>query len=106
MKSIALNDNTYWDATGVYDSTSHKTQRELNAQNDSAIAAKYTKPSTGIPKDHLSQSVISSLDKADSALQEHQSLSAYRTSAAQDAIDNNQDTVIAGKASIDVWRLG
>lgn len=32
MKSIALNDNTYWDATGVYDSTSHKTQRELNKQ--------------------------------------------------------------------------
>ena len=87
MKSIALNDNTYWDATGVYDSTSHKTQRELNEQNDSAIAAKYTKPPTGIPKDHLSQSVISSLDKADSALQNHQSLSAYRTSAAQDVID-------------------
>lgn len=69
MKSIALNDNTYWDATGVYDSTFHKTQHELNEQNDSAIAAKYTKPSTGIPKDHLAQSVISSLNKADSALQ-------------------------------------
>ncbi len=32
MKSIALNNNIYWDATGIYDSTSHKTQRELNKQ--------------------------------------------------------------------------
>lgn len=72
MKSIVLNDNTYWDATGVYDSTSHKTQRELNEQNDNAIAAKYTKPSTGIPKSDLTQAVRDSLDKADTALQQNQ----------------------------------
>lgn len=47
----------------------------------------YSKPSGGIPKTDLTSAVQSSLDKADSALQEHQSLAAYRTASAQDAID-------------------
>lgn len=47
----------------------------------------YSKPSDGIPKTDLASAVQSSLDKADSALQEHQSLSSYRTSSEQDAID-------------------
>lgn len=37
----------------------------------------YNKPSTGIPKSDLSSDIQSSLDKADSALQQHQSLSDY-----------------------------
>lgn len=37
----------------------------------------YSKPSTGIPKSDLSSDIQSSLDKADSALQQHQSLSDY-----------------------------
>lgn len=36
--------------------------------------SKYNKPNTGIPKTDLSSTVQSSLDKADTALQEHQSL--------------------------------
>lgn len=51
------------------------------------VAAKYTKPSGGIPKSDLSSGVQSSLDKADSALQEHQSLAAYRKASEQDVID-------------------
>lgn len=47
----------------------------------------YSKPSSGIPKTDLASAVQSSLNKADSALQTHQSLDAYRTSAAQDVID-------------------
>lgn len=42
-----------------------------------AIDVKYTKPSTGIPKSDLESSVQTSLGKADTALQEHQSLTAY-----------------------------
>ena len=39
----------------------------------------YTKPSTGIPESDLDSSVQSSLSKADTALQEHQSLANYAT---------------------------
>ena len=39
------------------------------------VNAKYTKPTTGIPKTDLESSVQSSLNKADTALQEHQDIS-------------------------------
>ena len=62
------------------------------------IYSKYTKPEGGIPKTDLAQDVQNSLSKADTALQEHQSLAAYRTAEAQDLIDNaKQDKLIAGK---------
>lgn len=57
------------------------------AKNESDIGGRYAKPSSGIPKGDLDSGVQSSLEKADSALQEHQSLAAYRTASAQDAID-------------------
>lgn len=57
----------------------------------------YSKPSGGIPKTDLASDVRTSLGKADSALQEHQSLAAYRTSADQDTIDAAQNTAIAAK---------
>lgn len=97
MKSIKMTDDRYWDATGLFDSTLNKTQREVNAAQASATAAKYTKPASGIPKTDLASGVQASLDKADTAIQQHQSLAAYRTAAAQDAIDAAQDTAIAGK---------
>ena len=58
----------------------------------------YSKPTGGIPKTDLANDVQASLSKAETALQEHQSLAAYRTSAAQDIIDNGkQDKLIAGE---------
>jgi hypothetical protein len=57
----------------------------------------YSKPSGGIPKTDLASDVRTSLGKADSALQEHQSLDAYRTASAQDSIDAAQDAAIAAK---------
>lgn len=57
----------------------------------------YSKPSGGIPKSDLASDVQTSLSKADTALQQHQSLSAYRTASAQDTIDGAQDTAIAAK---------
>lgn len=50
----------------------------------------YSKPAGGIPKSDLAAAVQTSLGKADTALQEHQSLAAYRTAAAQDAIDSGK----------------
>lgn len=64
---------------------------------ESGWDAKYAKPSGGIPKTDLESGVQASLEKADSALQEHQSLAAYRTSAAQDVIDGGkQPTLVSG----------
>ena len=54
----------------------------------------YSKPAGGIPKSDLAAAVQTSLGKADTALQEHQSLAAYRTSAAQDIIDNDKQDKI------------
>lgn len=41
MKSIALNNERYWDASGLYDSSIHKTQQEINATivNDEMLAS-------------------------------------------------------------------
>lgn len=65
---------------------------------EAQLNSKYTKPASGIPKTDLASDVQASLDKADTALQEHQSLTAYRTSADQDVIDGSkQDKLIAGE---------
>ena len=58
---------------------------------------KYSKPTGGIPKTDLAAAVQTSLGKADTALQQHQSLSAYRTASAQDAIDNKKVNKVTGK---------
>ena len=50
---------------------------------------KYVKPTDGIPKTDLAAAVQASLDKADTALQTHQSLAAYRTAFDQDVIDSD-----------------
>lgn len=66
---------------------------------------KYTKPATGIPDTDFTDAVRASLGKADTALQEHQSLTAYRTAAAQDVIDQTQTAAINAKSTVEVWRL-
>ena len=52
----------------------------------STFQNKYDKPSGGIPKNDLSNDVKNSLDKADTALQEHQSLNDYYTKTQTDAL--------------------
>lgn len=62
--------------------------------------SKYGKPSSGIPKTDLASDVQTSLGKADSALQSHQSLAAYRTAASQDTIDAGKlNTSLKGAAN-------
>lgn len=65
--------------------SSTSTNPVQNKVVNSAISAKYTKPSTGIPKSDLASDVQTSLGKADSALQSHQSLANYVT------LDSAQD---------------
>ena len=98
---VTLNvmDNLYADTE--VESSNEFTELE-NALNKipplEVINSKYTKPESGIPKSDLAQDVQNSLNKADTALQEHQSLAAYRTAEAQDLIDNGkQDKLIAGE---------
>ena len=45
------------------------------AKAEEEISGKYTKPDTGIPKNDLASDVQTSLNKADTALQEHQDIS-------------------------------
>ncbi|MBR6457712.1 MAG: hypothetical protein IKS71_03850, partial [Bacteroidales bacterium] len=67
-----------------------------------AIAAKYTKPGSGIPKSDLEASVRSSLEKADSALQQHQDISGLAAKAVNPVaghlakLDTNGNPVDAG----------
>ena len=67
--------------------------------NDSGFGT-YSKPAGGIPKADLAEAVQTSLGKADTALQTHQSLAAYRKAAEQDVIDNTKltDAPTDGKA--------
>lgn len=61
----------------------------------------YSKPSDGIPKTDLDAAVQTSLGKADTALQEHQSLSGYATQqwvGEQGYLTSHQD--ISGKANV------
>lgn len=59
-----------------------------------AINVKYTKPSTGIPKSDLNSDVQDSLSKADTALQEHQSLAEYaKTVDINTALDSKVDKI-------------
>ena len=57
----------------------------------------YSKPAGGIPKADLANDVQTSLGKADTALQEHQSLAAYRTALEQNRIDNGKVNKVTGK---------
>lgn len=59
----------------------------------------YAKPSGGIPASDLAEGVQTSLGKANTALQQHQSLSAYRTAEAQDLIDRQLAAAIPTTAS-------
>ena len=50
-------------------------QDTIDQQQNAAIAAKYTKPGSGIPASDLASEVQTSLGKADTALQQHQDIS-------------------------------
>lgn len=68
------------------------TATDLSGAVNELNAGKYEKPSAGIPKADLASSVQTSLGKADTALQSVPNT--YRTAAAQDVIDAQQDANI------------
>lgn len=66
-------------STQVTSYSSHVSNNDIHVttSDKSTWSGKYSKPSTGIPKTDLASAVQTSLDKADTALQSHQSLAAY-----------------------------
>ena len=63
----------------------------VTVDNKAAWSAKYDKPSSGIPKSDLASSVQTSLGKADTALQEHQDISALTSHVANNSIHVTTD---------------
>ena len=61
------------------------------SEQKSAWSAKYNKPTGGIPKTDLASSVQTSLGKADTALQEHQDISALTNHVANNSIHVTAD---------------
>ena len=68
------------------------------SEQKSAWSAKYDKPTGGIPKSDLASSVQTSLNKADSALQEHQDISALTNHVANNDIHVTADDKTAWNA--------
>lgn len=65
---------------------------------------KYSKPTGGIPKSDLASGVQTSLDKADTALQSHQTIKTLDTTATT-AQDTNASEAIAGSGKITLHKV-
>lgn len=87
--------------SGDYDDLTNKptihapvTEQTVSGWGFTKNTGTYSKPTGGIPKADLANDVQASLGKADTALQEHQSLAAYRTAEAQNIIDKGKQDKI------------
>ena len=84
----------------ISDLVSHTQNSNIHVTSEQKIAwsAKYDKPTSGIPNTDLSSSVQTSLGKADTALQEHQDISALTNHVANNSIHVTADDKIAWNA--------
>ena len=87
----------------ISDLINHVANSGVHVTNDDKTSwnAKYDKPTSGIPKTDLSSAVQTSLGKADSALQEHQDISALETHAADKFIHVRLEDKAAWDAKYD-----
>ena len=74
-------------------------QDVIDRQQNAAIAAKYTKPASGIPKTDMAEDVQTSLGKADTALQQHQDISG-KLDKAQGAANAGKFLVVGNDGNI------
>lgn len=77
-------------------------QKLDNAATKTEVNAKYTKPSSGIPKTDLASVVQTSLNKADSALQSHQDISHLAT---KEEIENNEKVTAAALVDLETRKV-
>lgn len=77
----------------------------VTADQKNMWSAKYNKPTDGIPKTDLASSVQTSLGKADTALQEHQDISALTNHVANNDIHVTADEKTAWNAKAEVFTI-
>ena len=99
---ISLNkaDSALQEHQDISDLVSHTQNSNIHVTSEqkTAWSAKYDKPTSGIPKTDLVSSVQTSLDKADTALQEHQDISALTNHVANNSIHVTTDDKTAWNA--------
>ena len=88
-------DNLFADLESKVTAHTGNTDIHVTSEQKTAWTAKYDKPSGGIPKIDLATAVQSSLDKADTALQQHQDISALTAHVA----NNNVHVTTTQKAT-------
>lgn len=94
-------DNLFADLESKVTTHTGNTDIHVTSEQKTAWTAKYYKPSGGIPKTDLASAVQSSLDKADTALQQHQDISALTNHVANNNIHVTADNKTAWNAKYD-----
>lgn len=94
-------DNLFADLESKVTAHTGNSDIHVTALQKTAWTAKYDKPSGGIPKSDLASAVQSSLDKADTALQQHQDISALTAHVANNNIHVTADNKTAWNAKYD-----
>ncbi len=84
-------DNLFADLESKVTAHTGNADIHVTSEQKTAWTAKYDKPSGGIPKTDLASAVQSSLDKADSALQQHQDISALTAHVANNNVHVTAD---------------
>lgn len=94
-------DNLFADLESKVTAHTGNSDIHVTSTQKTAWTAKYEKPSGGIPKTDLASAVQSSLDKADSALQQHQDISALTAHVANSSIHVTPEQKTAWTAKYD-----
>lgn len=94
-------DNLFADLESKVTAHTGNTDIHVTSEQKTAWTAKYDKPSGGIPKTDLASAVQSSLDKADTALQQHQDISALTAHVANNNVHVTADNKTAWNAKYD-----
>ena len=94
-------DNLFSDLESKVTAHTGNTDIHVTSEQKTAWTAKYDKPSGGIPKTDLASPVQSSLDKADTALQQHQDISALTAHVANSNIHVTTDDKTAWNTKYD-----
>ena len=105
--SLGKADTALQEHQDISDLTTHVANSNIHVTSEqkTAWSAKYDKPSSGIPKSDLASAVQTSLGKADSALQEHQDISALTNHVANNDIHVTTDDKTAWNSKAEVFTI-
>lgn len=94
-------DNLFADLESKVTAHTGNSDIHVTSEQKTAWTAKYDKPSGGIPKSDLATATQSSLDKADTALQQHQDISALTAHVANNNVHVTADNKTVWNAKYD-----